>query len=56
MYRMIQPNIRGRICHASVRYARANNKLMGSLYDQRQPTSCIMEVDAKYLYGWAMSH
>ena len=30
MYRMIQPNIRGGICHASVRYARANNKLMGS--------------------------
>ena len=25
MYRMIQPNIRGGICHASVRYARANN-------------------------------
>ena len=29
MYRMIQPNIRGGICHVSVRYARANNKLMG---------------------------
>ena len=29
MYRMIQPNIRGGICHASGRYARANNKLMG---------------------------
>ena len=55
MYRMIQPNIRGRICHASVRYARANNKLMGSLYDPRQPTSYIMEMDANNLYGWAMS-
>ena len=52
---MIQPNIRGGICHASVRYARANNKLMGSLYDPRQPTSYIMEVDANNLYGWAMS-
>ena len=31
MYQMIQPNICGGICHASVRYARANNKLMGSL-------------------------
>ena len=31
MYRMIQPNIRGGICHASVRYARANNKLIGAL-------------------------
>ena len=54
MYRMIQPNIRGGICHASVRYARANNKLMGSLYEPRQPTSYIMEVDANNLYGWAM--
>ena len=55
MYWMIQPNIRGGICHASVRYARAKNKLMGSLYDPRQPTSYIMEVDANNLYGWAMS-
>ena len=55
MYRMIQPNIRGEICHASVRYARANNKLMGSLYDSTKPTSFIMEVDANNLYGWAMS-
>ena len=52
---MIQTNIRGGIYHASVRYARANNKLMGSLYDQRLPTSCIMEVEANNLYGWAMS-
>ena len=55
MYRMIQPNIRGGICHASVQYARANNKLMGSLYDPRLPTSYIMEVDANNLYGWTMS-
>ena len=55
MYRMIQPNIRGGICHVSVRYARANNKLMGSLYDPTKPTSFIMEVDANNLYGWAMS-
>ena len=55
MYRMIEPNIRGGICHASVRYARANNKLMGLLYDPRQPTSYIMELDANNLYDWAMS-
>ena len=53
--RMIQPNIRGSLCHASVRYARSNNKLMGSLYDPRQPTSYIKKVDANNLYGWAMS-
>ena len=39
IYRMIQPNILGGICHSSVRYARANNKLMGSLYDPMQLTS-----------------
>ena len=55
MYRMIQPNIRGGICHVSVRYARANNKLLGSLYDPNQPTSYILYVDANNLYGWAMS-
>ena len=55
MYRMNQPNIRGGICHASVRYARENNKLMGSLYDPTKPTSFIMEVNANNLYGWAMS-
>ena len=31
MYRMIQPDICGGICHASVRHARANNKLISSL-------------------------
>jgi hypothetical protein len=55
MYRMIQPSIRGGICHASVRYARANNKLMGALYDPLLPTSYIMYVDANNLYGWALS-
>ena len=55
MYRMIQPNIRGGICHASVRYARANYKLLGSLYDSSKPTSYILYVDANNLYGWGMS-
>ena len=43
------------MCHASVRYARANNKLMGSMYDPTTPTSNIIKVDANNLYGWAMS-
>ena len=37
MYRMIQPNIRGGICHASGRYARANNIYMGALYRPDKP-------------------
>ena len=52
---MIQPNIRNGICHARVRYARAINKLMGSLYDPRQPTSDIMAVNVNNRYELAMS-
>ena len=55
MYRLIQPNIRGDICYASVRYTRANIKLLESHYDPLQPTSYIIEVDANNLNGWAMS-
>ena len=55
MYRMIQPNIRGGIRYASVRYPRANNKLMSSLYHPRLLTLYFMEVNAINLYGWAMS-
>ena len=55
MYRMIQPNIRGGLCHASVRYAHANNKYMGQLYDPTKPASYILYVDANNLYGWALS-
>ena len=29
---------------------------MGSHYEPRLPIFYIMEVDANYLYGWAMSH
>ena len=52
---MTQPNIRGGICYASICYARANNKLMNSVYNPRLSTSYIMAVDANNLYGWAMS-
>ena len=52
---MIQSNIRCGICHASVRYARSNNKLISSLFDLRLPITYIMEVDANNLYGRAMS-
>ena len=55
MYRMIQPNIRGGICHWSGRYARVNNKYMGALYRPDEPESFIMYIDATNLYGWAMS-
>ena len=54
MYRMIQRNIRGGICHASVRYAKANNKYMGALYDPIKEDSYILCIEANNLYGWAM--
>ena len=55
MYIMIQTNSRGGICHASVRYAKANNKHMGALYDATKEDSNILYIDANYLYGCAMS-
>ena len=39
----------------SVRFARANNKLLGSLYDPAQPTSYILYVNANNLYNWVLS-
>ena len=55
MYRMIQPSIRGGICHASVRYALANNKYMGSVYRPDERSIFILYIDATNLYGYAMS-
>ena len=46
MYRMIQPNIVESICYAIVRYGRANNTMIGSLYDPQQPIFYILKVDA----------
>lgn len=56
MYLIIHLNISGGICYASIRYARANNKVMVSLYDPRQPSSYIMEVHANKLNEGAMSY
>ena len=53
---MILPNICCGICQAGARYARANNKLIGSHYDLWQFTWFIMEVYANNLYGLTMSN
>ncbi len=42
MYRMVQPAIRGGICQVSKRFARANNKYMGQLYNPNEESSFIM--------------
>ena len=51
---MVEKGIRGRICDAIHRYAEANNKYMKN-YDKNKEISFIEYLDAKNLYGWAMS-
>ena len=51
---MVERGIRGGICHAIHRYAKANNKYMKN-YDKNKEWSYIQRLDAKNLYGWEMS-
>ena len=51
---MIEEGIRGGICHAVHRYAKANNIYMKE-YDQSKESSYIQYLDANNLYGAAMS-
>ena len=50
MLLMIEKGIRGGICHAIHRYAKANNKHMKS-YDKNKESSYFMYLDANNLYG-----
>ena len=51
---MVEKGVRGGICHATYRYAKANNKYMKN-YDKNKESSYIQHLDANNLYGWAMS-
>ena len=51
---MIEESIRGGICHAVHRYAKANNKYMKN-YDKSKECSYIQYLDANNLYGAAIS-
>ena len=48
---MVEKGTRGGICHAIHRYSKSNDKYMKN-YKQ---SSYIKYLDAKNLYGWAMS-
>ena len=54
MILMIGKGIRGIICQATHRYAKANNKFMKN-YDKNIDSSYIEYLDANNLYEWAMS-
>ena len=55
MILMIEKGIRGGICQATRRYAKASNQYMKN-YDKNNESSNVEYFDANNLYGWEMSN
>ena len=51
---MVEKRIKGGICQAVYRYAKANNKYMND-YDKDIESSYLEYLDANNLYEWAIS-
>ena len=53
MLLMVEEGVRGGMCHAVHRYAKANNKYMKN-YDEKEESSFLEYLDENNLHGWAM--
>ena len=54
MLLVAEKGIRGGLCQAIHRYAKANNKYINN-YGKDIESSYLMYLESKKLYGWAMS-
>ena len=56
MLLIVEKGIRGRICHAIHRYAKANNNEYMKEYEKKKKkeSSYLKYWDVNNLYGWAM--